>query len=109
MGLLLFKKVFAQPIVTGQKTTTLRRWDRPRCRPGQRVFAPGVGYLQVTEVQQVLLKNLSDHDAQQDGFPTTRALRATLKSLYGSLRNQKLYRVRFHFLGSKKPTTKKVI
>lgn len=100
MGLLLFKKVFAEAILSGRKTTTLRRWERPRCRAGQRILAPGVGYLMVTAVEEVRLKDLSDQDAQQDGFPTTRELRATLKQLYGSLRTnvggKRLYRVRFH-------------
>ena len=101
MGLLLFKKVFAEPIREGLKTTTLRRWDRPRCRAGQRVFAPGVGYLQVLDVKQVKLKDLVRDDARADGFASLAALRRALREMYDARqRGRPLWRVRFRWLTS---------
>ena len=100
MGLLLFKKVFAEAIVSGGKTTTLRRWDRARCRAGQRVFAPGVGYLRVRSVERVRLAGLSREDARADGFGSVRSLRRTLAGMYsGAGRAKPLWRVEFEFEG----------
>lgn len=98
MGLLLFKKVFAGPIVAGTKTTTLRRWNRPRCRAGQRVYAPGIGYLRVTAVQQIPLSSLTTADARSDGFGSVTALRKTLRSLYSPGQSRRpLFKVSFVF------------
>lgn len=101
MGLLLFKKVFADAIRAGTKTTTLRRWSHARCRAGQRVFAPGIGYLAVTDVGRVRLKDLRLSDATADGFPSLRALKRTLRDLYPErpTGRKSLYRVRFEWTG----------
>ena len=100
MGLLLFKKVFADAIRCGEKTTTLRRWDRARCQVGQRVFSPGVGYLRVTEVGQVRLGSLRAADARADGFATVKALRLALAGMYDADKTKRpLWRVRFVYDG----------
>lgn len=100
MGLLLFKKVFADAIRSGAKTTTLRRWHRPRCKPGQRVYSPGVGYMRVLEVSRVALSSLTVADAHADGFDSLTALRKTLREFYPpGERTRPLWRVRFEYVG----------
>lgn len=100
VGLLLFKKTFAVDIRLGRKTTTLRKWDRPRVRAGQRVFAPGVGYLRVSSVEEVRLAELGERDARADGFPDLAALRAALAEMYGpDALDARLFRVAFSFDG----------
>lgn len=100
MGLLLFKKVFADAIRSGAKATTLRRWDRARCKAGQRVYAPGVGYLRVLEVAAVRLSSLTRADARADGFASLAGLRKALRELYDPAhRTRSLWRVGFEYLG----------
>ena len=64
MGQLLFRKVFWEPIARGTKRTTVRRWDRPRLKVGQRAYALGIGWLQIKTVDAIDLNVLTDDDAR---------------------------------------------
>ena len=81
--MLLFKKKFLAAIARGEKTQTIRLWKYRKMRAGQRSYIPGVGYIEVLEVDEVGLDELTDADAQPDGFPTADALRAEIGQLYG--------------------------
>jgi hypothetical protein len=74
MGLLLFKKMFADAIRSGRKRTTIRRWDRARVSAGQTVFCPGLGYLRVEAIEPVEWNELCEADAIADGFATLREM-----------------------------------
>ena len=80
--MLLFKKKFLPAIRRGQKTQTIRLWKYRRMRAGQRSYIPGVGYIRVGAVDEVQLNDLTDADAQPDGFETADALRAEIARLY---------------------------
>jgi hypothetical protein len=97
MSLLLFRKEFAGAIRSGAKTTTLRRWNRPRVVAGKRAFAPGIGWLIIEAVERIELKSLTDIDASSDGFTSKVVMLRKLKSLYprSSGDGMKWYRVRF--------------
>jgi hypothetical protein len=97
MSLLLFKKEFATAIRSGSKTTTLRRWARPRVGVGRRAFAPGIGWLFIEAVDQVELEALDDRDASSDGFASMAAMLKKLTLLYPTekLDGKQWYRVRF--------------
>jgi hypothetical protein len=83
MGQLLFKKCFWEPIRSGTKRTTLRRWDRPRVRAGERAFSPGLGWLAIVAVDEVAdLSTLTDADARADGFASRDELLNALLSIY---------------------------
>jgi hypothetical protein len=96
MSLLLFKKEFADAIRSGAKTTTVRRWDRPRVGVGRRAFAPGIGWLFIEAVDRIELKSLTDCDASNDGFGTALEMVSRLTGLYPDQSDGKhWYRVRF--------------
>lgn len=80
--MLLFKKKFLPAIREGRKTQTIRLWKWRRMRPGQRSYIPGVGYIRVRAVDEVRLDDLTDADAQPDGFETADALRVEIARLY---------------------------
>lgn len=80
--MLLFKKKFLPAIRAGQKTQTIRLWKYRRMRPGQRSYIPGVGYIGITQVDEVELESLTDDDARPDGFDTADQLRAEIARLY---------------------------
>lgn len=80
--MLLFKKKFLAAIRAGQKTQTIRLWKHRRMRAGQRSYIPGIGYIQVTGVDEVELPQLTDADAVPDGFETADELRAEIARLY---------------------------
>lgn len=84
MGQLFFKKPLQMAIREGRKRTTIRRWPAGRAamRAGQRVFAPGLGWLLIETVEPVDLHALGDADARADGFDTADALRQVLLELY---------------------------
>ena len=82
MGQLLFKKCFWEPIRSGTKRTTLRRWNSARLRAGGRAFAPGVGWLRVARVEAVELSALGESDARADGFASMAEMRAALDAIY---------------------------
>ncbi len=80
--MLLFKKKFLPAIRRGEKTQTIRLWQWRRMRAGQRSYIPGVGYIRIDQVEQVLLEELTDEDAIPDGFATADALRTEINEIY---------------------------
>jgi hypothetical protein len=82
MGQLFFKKHLQDAIRAGSKKTTIRRWNRPMVRAGERAFSPGLGWLAVVGVERVELDKLDNADALADGFDTIAALREILLAFY---------------------------
>ncbi len=80
--MLLFKKKFLPAIRCGQKTQTIRLWKCCRMRSGQRSYIPGAGHIRVHSVDPVELAELTDADAQPDGFDTADQLRSEIAQLY---------------------------
>jgi len=99
--MLLMKKKFFGAIRSGEKTTTLRYWRRRMVRPGTLRTIPGLGKVYIEEVRQSRWSELTDADAQSDGFADLEALRSALHELYPpeARRERTLYLVRFR-LGS---------
>lgn len=95
--MLLMKKVFFEPIRSGEKTTTLRYWQRRMVRPGSLHTVPGLGKVHIDEAGTVEFGDLTDADARADGFKDLRTLKAALHDLYPpeSRQGRKLYLVRF--------------
>ena len=100
MALLLFKKKFLPAIRSGEKTQTIRLWNCPRMRTGQRSYIPGAGYIHVIEVATIQLESLQDEDAVPDGFGTADALRSELEALYAEqlAAGWQAYRIRFELV-----------
>lgn len=94
---LFFKKPLQIAIREGRKRTTIRRWKDARLRPGDRSYAPGVGWLAIDAVEPVDLDRLADADARADGFDTLRALKQALLALYPDQATDGMhwFRVRF--------------
>jgi hypothetical protein len=101
MGQLLFKKCFWDAIRAGTKRTTLRRWDRPRAKAGERAFAPGVGWLSVRAVDVVELDELGEADARADGFESLHQMRQALDEIYPhhATDGKQWFRVAFEWAG----------
>jgi hypothetical protein len=99
--MLLFKKKFLPAIRGGEKTQTIRLWKHRRMKPGQRSYIPGVGPIRVEAVEEIDLDELSDEDAQPDGFDSADALRAELEHLYPEQlkAGYQAYRVVFELVG----------
>ena len=100
--MLLFKKRFLDAIRRGEKTQTIRLWKHRRMRPGQRSYIPGAGHVQIKDVQEIQLDELTDADARPDGFETAEALRAELAALYGQrlAAGWRAYRIVFELEGA---------
>jgi hypothetical protein len=80
--MLLFKKKFLPAIRRGEKTQTIRLWKHRRMKVGQRSYVPGAGPIRITTVDEVRLDELTDADAQPDGFATAEQLRLEIARLY---------------------------
>jgi hypothetical protein len=80
--MLLFKKRFLDAIRRGEKTQTIRLWKHRRMKPGQRSYIPGAGPIRVVAVDEVSLEQLTDADAQPDGFASAQQLREEIARLY---------------------------
>jgi hypothetical protein len=95
--MLLFKKKFLPAIRAGEKTQTIRLWKHRRMRPGQRSYIPGVGHIRITGVDEVQLEQLTDADAQPDGFASAEDLRREITALYPAqtAAGYRAYRVAF--------------
>lgn len=98
--MLLFKKKFLEDIRAGRKTQTIRVWKFRHMRRGQLSYTPGVGYIEITEVEPVKLEELTDADALPDGFASVEDLRQEIWRLYTpeQLQERKVFRIRFRVL-----------
>ncbi len=98
--MLLFKKKFLAAIRAGQKTQTIRSWKHRRMKAGQRSYNPGIGYIRIIAVDEVVLDALTDEDARPDGFDTADQLREEIARLYPKqlAEGHRAYRVVFELL-----------
>jgi hypothetical protein len=98
--MLLFKKKFLPLIRAGEKTQTIRLWKHRRMRCGQRSYIPGAGYIHVSTVEEFELDDLTEADAQRDGFESVEALRRELAELYAEQLREghRVFRVRFELI-----------
>jgi hypothetical protein len=95
--MLLMKKAFFDAIRRGAKRTTLRYWRSCRIKAPSVHTIPGLGSVRIESVQPLDLRDLTDADAQADGFENLRALRRALRALYPPEQREgrTLYLVRF--------------
>ncbi len=98
--MLLFKKKFLDAIRRGEKTQTIRLWDRRRMKSGQRSYIPGIGYIHVERVEPIAIDELTDADALPDGFQSAESLRRELAELYARelAAGHQAYRIVFRVL-----------
>ena len=68
--MLLFKKPFHAGLVDGSIRLTFRRWDKPHVRTGGRYRCHPIGVLEVDDVRQVRVADITDLDAKLAGFAT---------------------------------------
>ena len=68
--MLLFQKRFHAGLVSGEITLTFRRWARTHVRAGGRYRCHPIGVLEVTDVREVRVDEISEADALSTGFPT---------------------------------------
>lgn len=86
MKRLSFKKPYIEPILSGEKVTTVRK--HTSVKPGDLIAAtcawgdPPFAFLRVKEVDHLHLDELSDEDARDDGFEDRMALRKAIAKFY---------------------------
>ena len=99
-AMLFMKKQYFDAIRSGRKTTTLRYWRGRLVRPDSIHSVRGLGRVHVQDVREVRLEQLTDADAQADGFDTLAELKRTLDEYYPPEKRQgrTLYQVRFSFV-----------
>jgi hypothetical protein len=100
VAMLLFKKKFLPAIRAGTKTQTVRLWNVLRYRAGQRSYIPGAGYIRIETIERVTLDELTEQDAQLDGFDNRAAMLAELQTMYADelAGGHQAYRVTFRLL-----------
>ncbi len=94
------KKIFFDAIRSGAKTATLRYWRSPRVRVNTVHRVPGLGRVRIEDVRNVEFSQLTDHDAQVDGFHNLSDLCKAMDKLYPneSRGGRELYQIRFTFI-----------
>ena len=87
--MILFKKHFVFPILTGLKEHTRRTWKTPRAKEGS-IHQAKTDYtayyfaeLQIKEVYQELLGDISPQDARKEGGYTVQSYIDEFKRVYG--------------------------
>ncbi|MDK1030381.1 MAG: ASCH domain-containing protein [Planctomycetia bacterium] len=97
--MLLFKKKFLDLIREGKKTQTVRIWPKRRLKVSQKEFIPGLGKVQITGFEPISVDDLTEADAQADGFDTLEALLGAIKEMYGEdLKSLPCFKITFHLL-----------
>jgi len=99
--MLLFQKRFHEGLRTGAVTLTFRRWAQPRVRPGGRYRCHPIGVLEVDDIAEVRVADITEDDARRAGFASRAELIAYMKSASDApLRaSTRVYRVTLHHGG----------
>lgn len=101
--MLLFKSSFHPGLVSGAITLTFRRWQSPHVKAGGRYRCHPIGVLEVDDIREVAVRDITEADATAAGFASREALVEYLAehpSATGPLRPSTLvYRVRLHHGG----------
>jgi len=97
------KKEYYDAIRAVTKTATLRFWKRPMVQVGEVHTVRGLGRVRIEAVRRVELTELTEADAQADGFDSLPALRDALEQYYPPERrkDRSLYQVRFTYLDAR--------
>lgn len=99
--MLLFQKRFHEGLVSGAVTLTFRRWSRTHVRAGGRYRCHPIGVLEVEDVREVAVAEITAEEATRSGFESHEALLAYLASASEEplLPSTRLYRVQLHHGG----------
>jgi hypothetical protein len=99
--MLLFQKRFHEGLLSGSVTLTFRRWARPHVRSGGRYRCHPIGVLQVDDVREVRVADITEADAERCGFASRAELMTYMKSASEEpLRSSSLiWRVELHHGG----------
>jgi len=98
---LLFQKRFHEGLVSGTVTLTFRRWDKPHVRAGGRYRCHPIGVLEVSRVERIAVRVITERDAERSGFLT----RAELVTYLGTAKDEpvtdasEVWRVELHHGG----------
>lgn len=99
--MLLFQKRFHPGLRDGSITLTFRQWQRPRVKAGGRYRVHPLGVLEVEDVRQVSLGEVTAADAGRAGFDSLQAFRQYLRrdAEAPPPDSLPLWRIRFHHGG----------
>lgn len=100
-AMLLFQKRFHAGLLSGEVTLTFRRWARTHVRAGGRYRCHPIGVLEVREVREVSVSEISESDARAAGFPTRAELVEYMAGASDAplLASTKVFRVRLQHGG----------
>ncbi|MEM2708480.1 MAG: ASCH domain-containing protein [Candidatus Methanomethylicia archaeon] len=98
---LRFKGRFKEDILSGRKTTTIRKYSK--LKPGEVVkIEVGGEIIGKAEIKKIIRKEFRDltvKDALNDGFKSLHELKKTLCLLYGKIcENESLYIIEFKLI-----------
>ncbi|HJM76477.1 MAG TPA: hypothetical protein QGI71_11580 [Dehalococcoidia bacterium] len=95
---MLFKRSFHAGLRDGSTTLTFRRWKRPQMKVGGHYHFSGDDALEMTTLDRVAAKAISDGDARRSGFADASALLAELARAGGEAPSpsDEVFRVEFH-------------
>ena len=103
MKQLKFNKKYYMPILTGEKTQTIRK-NKKRIRAGETIKAifPGTPMecrLKITKIGYKQFKYLDEGDAKREGYRTVEELKSDLLDIYPLLDSMtRIYWIRFKLM-----------
>ncbi len=99
--MLLFQKRFLSGLVDGRVTLTFRQWPQARVKPLGRYRVHPIGVVEVTSVDRIRVRDISEQDARRAGFDDRAELLAYLKpaarDTFGP--QTELFRIELHYAG----------
>ena len=89
-----FTKRLRPGVLRGEITCSIRIWQRPKVKAGNRYLSTGVGQIEVDSIEQIELEDVTPELARESGFNGVVDLLKIAK--HGSGTN--VYLVRFHYV-----------
>ena len=101
-----FTKRLRPGVLRGEITCSIRIWQRPKVKAGNRYLSTGVGQIEVDSIEQIELADVTPELARESGFNGVVDLLKIAK--HGSGTN--VYLVRFHYVRpGKAPAARKKV
>ena len=92
-----FTKRLRPGVQRGEITCSIRIWQSPRVKAGNRYSSTGVGHIEVDSIEQIEMSDITPELARESGFNGVVDLLKIAKHGYGT----NVYLVRFHYVAPK--------
>jgi hypothetical protein len=99
-GMKLFPRADQNAIRSGRMTLSFRIWDKCNLIKDKKYFVDSIGNIHINEIDQIVISEISEKDAEKAGFCSVERLLSSLKKRKADLdpEKDKCFRIKFQYI-----------